>query len=681
MADFVLWYARDKNEVKYTPLYREKQLGSEGTTQYKHLLHPGTGEFLLNCADESAERPDWSVFAFDNLTSQSPRNDGQFPVEIEGKTITLQKGYWKTNPEGMARLGLSNRLKLLGNTVMYRRYLADFSVNPISNVWRDVLMTGFSEEKLYVVQTSQKIIERCLLMTTMPGDLVLDPTCGSGTTAYVAEQWGRRWITMDTSRIAISLTRQRLLTARYDFYRLRDETKGVSGQFRYKTVPHIGLRSIAQNRELDAVFAKHEPELKVKLGVLNEALVKVPDTLRAQLQAKLADKERREGKNSLTDADRRRWLLPKQPWREWDAPLDSDTDYPAALATAVGEYRAAWKAKMDEVNSCIAANAKQEELVDKPEIVKNVLRVSGPFTVEGVMPEELSLFEEGLFDGTPNEWEEGQPVEISTDVQNLRAYLGRMVELLRKDGVLFSKGDYKKFDRIEALFEQNAGNSIHAEGIWQGARDNTVNSVAVAFGPQYGPVSAMQVEELIRSSRRYDELVIAGFSFDASASELIQENKHPKLHIHMAHIRPDVSPGMDGLLKDTPNSQLFTVFGQPELKVHPLNEDEAQIELLGVDIYDPVKGEVRASGAERVKAWFLDSDYDGRCFCITQAFFPDQDSWNRIAKSLGSEAKPDAFEAFKGTKSVPFKIGQHRRIAVKVIDPRGNEVMAIASLK
>jgi adenine-specific DNA-methyltransferase len=206
-------------------------------------------------------------------------------------------------------------------------------------------------------------------------------------------------------------------------------------------------------------------------------------------------------------------------------------------------------------------------------------------------------------------------------------------------------------------------------------------AVAITFGPQYGPVTALQVEDAIRSSKRYDELVVAGFSFDAEATQVIADNAHPRLRIHQAYIRPDINPAMDGLLKDTPGSQLFTVFGQPDVEVRKNGDDQWVCELHGVDIYNPVENTVRSTGAEKVAAWFLDSDYDGRCFCITQAFFPDQDAWEKIAKALKGTADPEAFEAFKGTVSLPFAAGKHRRIAVKVIDPRGNEVMAVRRLE
>ena len=334
---------------------------------------------------------------------------------------------------------------------------------------------------------------------------------------------------------------------------------------------------------------------------------------------------------------------------------------------------------MDEVNACIAANADQEKLVDQPETVKNVLRVSGPFTVEGVRPEELSLVEEGLFGGTLNTY--GTDDDVKEEVQNLYAYLARMVDLLRSDGVTFPNNKHSDFARLDALFEEKTGTPIHAEGIWEGIDESKPNNIAIAFGPQYGPVTAEQVEDLIRASKRYDELVISGFSFDGEAAVVIQEAAHPKLKVHIAHIRPDVSPGMDGLLKDTPNSQLFTVFGQPEIKLKKHGKGEWKVELRGVDIYDPLKGEIQSTKAEKVAAWFLDSDYDGRCFCITQAFFPDQDAWKKIAKALGSQADTEAFEAFQGTLSLPFKPGKHNRIAVKVIDPRGNEVMTFAKLE
>jgi adenine-specific DNA-methyltransferase len=568
-------------------------------------------------------------------------------------------------------------------------YYDDYPVTELTNLWAD---TRGEMAKAYVVQTAERVVERCMLMSTDPGDLVLDPTCGSGTTAAVAEQWGRRWITIDTSRIALSIARQRLLTSRFDYYRIKQPSSPASGLsleadpaggFLYKTVPHITLKSIAQNAALDTVFAKHEPVVQQRLAALNEALISISPMLRSQLESKLAEKERREGKRSITEADRRRWLLPKGGWKEWQVPFDTDEDWPALLRDALVAYREVWRAKMDEVNAVIEANAEQEELVDQPEVVKGVVRVCGPFTVEGVRPEELNIAEEGLFDGTPNEFEpEEHTLAAAAQQQNLHAYLERMVRLIRQDGLTFINNQRRKFSQVERLYDAGTGAVLHAEGAWEGESADTFD-VAVGFGPQYGPVTALQVEELIRGSKRHKELIVAGFSFDADATSLIQQYSSNKLRIHQAYIRPDVNPGMDGLLKDTPNSQLFTVFGTPEIEVRKEKDEEGDwiVTLKGVDIYDPVANTVRSTGADKVAAWFLDSDFDGRCFAITQAFFPNQDAWEKIAKALGSSADVDAFEAFKGTVSVPFNAGTHKRVAVKVIDPRGNEVMAVRALE
>jgi adenine-specific DNA-methyltransferase len=295
-----------------------------------------------------------------------------------------------------------------------------------------------------------------------------------------------------------------------------------------------------------------------------------------------------------------------------------------------------------------------------------------------VRPEELSLSEEGLFDPTSNEFE---TEEDRAEVFNLTAHLTRMVQYLRADGLTFMGNKEKRFARLEPLFEAQSGSIIHAEGVWQDGDLDGPNSVAVGFGPQYGPVTALQVEELIRAAKRYDELVVAGFSFDAEATEVIQAQAHPRLQIHQAYIRPDINPAMEGLLKTTHDSQLFTVFGQPEVNVESSNDGDWVVKLVGVDIYDPIENTVRSSGAEKVAAWFLDSDYDGRCFCITQAFFPDQDAWDKIARALGSSADEEAFERLAGTESLSFKAGKYRRIAVKVIDPRGNEVMAVRQIE
>jgi adenine-specific DNA-methyltransferase len=352
---------------------------------------------------------------------------------------------------------------------------------------------------------------------------------------------------------------------------------------------------------------------------------------------------------------------------------------------------------MDEVNACIAANADQEELVDQPEVDRKITRVSGPFTVEAIQPPEMSLGDAAAvdtapeFDGAPEELEGRfvavSMVQVGESAQNLEAYLSKMVDLLRMDGVRFPDNKQKTFTRLDPIYATGSSAGIHAEGRWTnvGETDDDPEgeaTVGVVFGPQYGPITAKMIEEVIRpAARRYDDLVFAGFSFDGAAQAAIDEG-HPKMRIHIAHIRPDVNPGMNGLLKEQPGSQLFTVFGRPRTTVKgPDGDGMYTVEMEGVDVYDPVNNTVVDTGAAKVAAWFVDGDYDGRTFCITQAFFPDRSAWDKLSKALAGVVDPERFEMFSGTVSLPFPAGKHECIAVKVIDPRGNEVMRVHALE
>ena len=511
-----------------------------------------------------------------------------------------------------------------------------------------------------------------MLMTTDPGDLVLDPTCGGGTTAYVAEQWGRRWITIDTSRVAIALARQRILTAKFDYYKTADGSDSIGGAgFDYKTVPHVTLRSIAQNVALDPIFAKWDPVLNERLAALNDALSEVTGETRTTLLAKLDAKRGRRG-SKVTDADERRWRLPKESWEHWQVPFDADPDWPDALSQRLEEYRTAWRGKMDEVDACIAANADQETLVDQPEVKRGVVRVSGPFTVESVHPPEESLGADSPIGGAPEGLDDDDFVDTDAP-SNTETFHDNLTRLLRNDGVRFQGNGVAKFTRLEPVAD---GNVLHAEGEWENG-----DRVAVSFGPQYGPVTANQVEDSLwaASRRGYDALVFAGFSFDGAAQAAIQSDANPRIRVHMVHIAPDVNMG--DLLKETKNSQLFSVSGLPRTNLTRRDNGEYVIEMEGVDIYDPVNNTIVSESADGVAAWFLDSDYDGRTFCTSQAFFPDSTAWDKLARALRGVVDEEAFAAFGGTASLPFPRGEHGRAAVKVIDPRGNEVMSVHELE
>ena len=749
VGDYLLWYCKDIDRLKYRKLYI-KQQADAGSFTYSTLPDGSIG----TATDGS------NAFASLDLSSSGTTQSCIFPHELEGRSFKPTSGKsWKTNPDGMVRLAAAERLFGPGRALRYKLFHSDYPVVEQTNLWTDTLgATG----KLYVVQTNTSAVQRCLLMTTDPGDLVLDPTCGSGTTAYVAEQWGRRWITVDTSRVAVALARQRVLTAKFPMYRLRPATdaeraarptgtwlRGPDGEkdphtFEYETVPHVTLGSIARNTHLDPIFEKHRPKLDAALEVVNAALADVTDDLRAKLAEKFAEKMQAEGLRSATDADRRRWLLPgttkgqiaeafagktklkaRHVQREadgvppdgrfehWHVPFDTDPIWPESLTDAVTAYRTGWRAKMDEVDACIAEHAECETLVDRPEVVKHAVRVSGPFTVEAVQPAEFDLTAEGEagtaeFAGAPEEladtFTEGvaNPLKggLSTreivprralDAQNAAAYLETMLTRLRADGVTFPGNRAMQFTRLDRLGGDVTG--LHAEGRWHpvgggkeadGADDGPEGppTVGVMIGPQYGSVTAKMVEQVIRPAQRaYDDLVIAAFSFDGPAQAVIDEAANPRLTIHAAHIRPDANPAMDGLLKEgAAGQQLFTVFGKPRTEIDgPVNGTYTAI-MDGVDIYDPKTGEVVSTGAGKVAAWFLDGDYDGRTFCVSQAFFPDRDAWGKLAKALGDGVDQEAFAAFSGVVSLPFEAGGHRRCAIKVIDPRGNEVMRVHEL-
>jgi adenine-specific DNA-methyltransferase len=717
--DYVLWYAKDKHQLSYNQLYFDKG-DMQSADLYRRVIEASGEERNASPSEVSGESKlpaGGAFFMSDNITSQSSPESATFPISYKGIEVSPGKGGWKTNPEGMRRLKNASRLYLTKNrSLRYVRCLEDFNVAPINDVWVDVATGSFTAEKVYVVQTNLKIIQRCMLMATVPGDLVLDPTCGSGTTATVAEQWGRRWITIDTSRVAASIARQRLMTSTFEVYKAKDPVVGIdptapinpSYGFEYKTAPHITLKSIARNVGLDPIFERHEAILAQKLQAANEALAGVTDVLRATLVAKLATKFRADGARAITDADARRWLLPRtdkallnfgtvsqkkdwvasippEPqWREWEVPFDTDADWPQALQEAVKAFREAWRAKMDEVNAAIAASAEQEELVDQPIVIKGVTRVTGPFTVESVRPPEISAdpAKPDAADGSPigGEPAGNLPTFEPEEERNLSAHVDRMLSLLKQDGITFLGNKHISLTRLDRADHP----MIHGEGEYTPEGAAEPRKVAIVIGPEHGAVPLFFVEEAMRISykRGYDDLVIAGFSFDAFAQECIQtnnEDKNSKLAMHMAQIRPDVT--MKDLLKKTNKvEQIFTVFGQPRSRVEPAEGGEFRATLEGVDVYDPVANQIVSSGADKVAAWFLDTDYDGKVFCVCQAFFPDKSAWEKLQRALKATIAEEEWSKLTGKVSLPFKKGKTGLVAVKVIDPRGNEVMRIHRL-
>ena len=658
--DYILHYARNKSAIKYRQLYQNKELGGAGSEKYQYV------------EDASGERtrisPQWSdgeiadrgrPLAIDTLVSQRP--PGNFPVLFEGRTIRPKTGYWKTGEIGMPRLIKAGRIVPSGNGIMYKRFLDDFAAFPLVNYWSDT-SSGAStlDPKIYVVQTNVKVIQRCILMTTDPGDLVLDPTCGSGTTAYVAEQWGRRWITIDTSRVALALARARIMGARYPWYLLADSREGqlkeaevtrsvprdtptygrIRQGFVYKRVPHITLKSIANNAEIDTIWAAYQEKL---------------EPLRAAINAALGTS-----------------------WQEWEIPREL-----SASQSAAAEAHAAWWeqriARQKEIDASIAAKAETEYLYDQPYEDKARVRVAGPFTVESLSPHRVPAVDvdDSLFDEL--EAAEGRRQKNAAAAESAD-FAEMVLENLKRSGVQQAhKADRLVFSSLKPW----PGKFVCAEGAVRQASegegdtlaDSPTRRAAILVGPEYGTVSRADLTAAAREAMEagFDLLIAASFNFDAHASEF---DRMGALTVLQARINPDLHMPD---LANTGAGNLFTVFGEPDIQVHDEDDGCISIELAGVDMYKG--GEIVASDPDDIAVWFIDTDYNYESFFVRHAYFPGaNDPYKALKTTLKAEIDSDAWESLKRTRSRPFPRPKGGRVAVKVINHLGDEVMKVVGV-
>jgi adenine-specific DNA-methyltransferase len=612
LSDSLLWYAKETERVKYRKLFVEKSVGFEEVGQYYYAqFSDGERRRLTNGEIEnpSSLAPGTRPFRISDISSNKYYSLGRVPFEFEGKNYFPPEGrYWTHSPEGRETLKQKGRIFVVGNSTRFIGFLDDFPFVELSNQWTDTGVSGFASEKLYVVQTNPKIVQRCVLMTTDPGDLVLDPTCGSGTTAYVAEQWGRRWITIDTSRVPLALARQRLLTATYPWYELRDDARGPAGGFTYVRkqnkkgeevggiVPHITLESIANN----------EPP-------------------------------------------------------------------------------------------------KEEVLVDRPEVDNKITRVTGRFCVEGTIP-------------TPVDLEASEAAIEEAKISNLRegatreeqsTFTDRMLEILRKSPLLRLEGNRTVTLRnirppaktlslsAEAFVDATAPGQKPSlrDAVIEAAEKNgkalalSAKPVALVFGPENGAVSEKLVYEAAREAhaKGYTHLYVIGFAIQPNARELVNKCTEvvgiPATYVQAT---PDIMMG--DLLKNMRSSQIFSVCGLPEIELRCVKSktkndpQRYEVELLGLDVFDPATMEPYHRRGEEVPAWFLDTDYNGLCFHVSQAFFPRTGAWESLKKALKGEYEESVWEHLAGTVSAPFEAGEQRQVAVKVIDDRGNELLVVEKL-
>jgi adenine-specific DNA-methyltransferase len=641
VCDYILWFS--KGPAKYRALFQAKEPGQAGATQYTYG-ETTTGQ-RSPLADLVHRNSDVEVFSHDNITSQRPsQGDDVRAFTYEGKTFVTRKGTFKTDLVGLTRLSFAKRMIWIGNTLRYVRFLSDFSIYPYTNVWTDTTTSGFADAKLYVVQTNRSVIERCILMATDPGDLVLDPTCGSGTTAYVAEQWGRRWITIDTSRVALALARARIMGARYPYYLLADSREGqkkeaevtrsapstqpVHGNVRLgfvnERVPHITLKSIANNAEIDVIHEKFQAKLEPLREALNKAL--------------------------------------KKSWEEWEVPREVDAKWSAAVENLHKEWWTARIARQKEIDASIAAKAEFEYLYDKPYEDKKKVRVAGPFTVESLSPHRVLGLDENdeLIDSVN---------ERSPDFGGKQTFPEMIMENLRTAGVQQAQ----KQDKIEfTSLVPWPGQLICGEGLYhEGEKDRRA---AIFIGPEFGTVSRPDLVAAAREAADagFDTLIACAFNYEAHVTEF---NKLGKIPVLKARMNADLHMSED--LKNTGKGNLFVIFGEPDIE---LNEEEGmyRVRINGVDVFHPNTGEVRSDGAEGIACWFIDTDYNEESFFVRHAYFLGaNDPYGSLKKTLKAEIDAEAWASLYSDTSRPFEKPKSGRIAVKVINHLGDEVMKV----
>lgn len=655
VGDYVIWYTRtETGRVKYRELFIKKEFGGDGSTAYKSIQHPnGLRESISSFVKKGnelvySELPDgFRVFGLDNFTSQAGGENARFPIVHEGKTFTITNGSWKTSQVGVSRLQKASRIGVSGKGGLgYVRFFEDFPAMPIVNVWTDTVGQNQYGHlgKTYVVQTAEKVVQRCLLMASDPGDLVLDPTCGSGTTAYVAEQWGRRWITIDTSRVALALARARIMGAKFPFYLLSDSVEGQEKQaevthsfpssqatygklrqgFVYERVPHITLKSIANNAEIDVIWDKWNQLLEPILVKLNKMLSKK--------------------------------------WQEWEVPRDPDLSWSAEIRSLHSEWWGACLNRQKEVDASIWAKAEFEHLYDRPyEDVKKV-RVAGPFTVESLTPYRTLAVDA-----------DGEAVDLTAKSLGFTAkknFAELILENLRSAGVQQAhKEDKISFSSLKPW----AGKLICAEGHYQ--EGDKTRRAAIFIGPEFGTIDRPDLVEAAREAAdaKFDALIACAFSYSATTTDLTKLGPLPVLK---ARMNADLHMAED--LKSTGKGNLFVIFGEPDIDLITEADGQLRIKIKGVDVFKPQSGKVESSNTDEIACWFIDTDYNEESFFVRHAYFLGaNDPYDSLKKSLKAEIDQTAWETLHSDTSRPFPKPKSQRIAVKVINHLGDEVMRI----
>ena len=697
MADFLLWYAKESEVVKYRQLYLKTEpdpsgrwTGVKAENGQLRRLTPSERKDFLSIPEDHA------IFGTVSQWAPSYSPASVYPFEFEGVSYSPTPGRcWVTTEGKMRRLDHAGRLFVEGRFPRFVSLHRDFEYQKVTHPWRD---TSPAQDREFVVETSPGVIQRCILMTTDPGDLVLDPTCGSGTTAYVAEQWGRRWITIDTSRVALALARARIMGARYPYYLLADSPEGKVKQaeverrvatesptygnvrqgFVYERVPHITLRAIANNAEIDVIYEEFQEKL---------------EPLRMELNAALG-------------RDYEEWEVPRESGDPWPGsaaaawliargPSNTDADKAAALRvlnTELGRnytlddvpdqardpwepgatdlHRRWWEqriARQEKIDASIAANADYEYLYDKPYEDRGKVRVAGPFTVESISPHRvLGVDEDGdIIDGV---------AEPKAGYGSGYDFGQVILENLKTSGVQQAHRE----DRIEFVsITAWPGRLVCAEGVYvEGNEEDGIGRRAAIFiGPEFGTVSRPDLVEAAREAADggFDVLIACAFNYEAHTTEFENLGRVPVLKARM-----NADLHMADNLKNTGKGNLFVIFGEPDIDIHDTDDGQIQVRVNGVDVFHPNTGEVRSDGPEGIACWFIDTDYNEEAFFVRHAYFLGaSDPYKSLKITLKAEIDADAWATLHSDTSRPFPKPESGRIAVKVINHLGDEVLKV----
>ena len=640
--DYLVWYAKSRDDLKYRlPLVAK---GYESDLSFYGYWEDDAG--VRQRVTSGDDVPFDRRYSVGDLTSSHEYSEGKAPFPFHGRRFEPGRRFWTTSPDGMRRLSRANRLHESRASIRYVRFFNDYPVQPLGATWVDTVTGQYSDPRLYVVQTATKVIQRCLLMTTDPGDLVLDPTCGSGTTAYISEQWGRRWITIDTSRVALALARARVMGARYPYYLLADSPEGqrreaqitrkvpsdlptygrIRQGFVYERVPHITLKQIANNAEIDVIWEQYQETL---------------EPLREKL-------------NVLVGTTSEEWEIPRRPEDSWDPETRKI-------------HAKWWKtriARQKEIDASIAANAPFEYLYDKPYEDKKIVRVAGPFTVESLSPHRVLGVdaEDQLLDLAA----ERPP----SDYGERQDFASMILDQLRAAGVQQAH----KADRIDFTSVTGwPGDYVCAMGQYMEA--GRARRAGILIGPEFGTVSRPDLVAAAKEAAEagFDSVIACAFNYDARSADFVKVGRVPILKARM-----NADLHMADELKNTGAGNLFVIFGEPDIDIQTVDEGQIQVEIKGVDVFDPGTGEVRSDDTDGIACWFIDTDYNEESFFVRHAYFLGaNDPYKALKTTLKAEIDPDAWATLRSNVSRPFPKPDSGRIAVKVINHLGDEVMKV----